>query len=173
MTASVVVVGGGITGLAAAWTLSDHGIETVLLEASDRLGGKLHTIDVGGVQMEAGADSFVVRGDVPDWCVELGIHNELVEPAVFGGLVWRARRTQPLPKGTFMGIPSSPAVALKAAPLGPLGRLRALGDLVVPGPLRGPDVSVGDFVRRRFGRQVLDRMVDPILAGTARVDPMK
>lgn len=165
---TVVVVGAGITGLSAAYRLaSEPDIDTIVLESSDRVGGKLLTTFVGGVQVEAGADSFLARDDtIPGLCRSLGIAGSLIEPAVFGGLVATPQGLKPLPGGTVMGIPASVRGALGAQALTPRGRLRALRDLVVSGPLRGPDTSVGAFVRKRFGTEVLERLVDPLLAGT-------
>jgi protoporphyrinogen/coproporphyrinogen III oxidase len=170
----LAVVGGGISGLVAAFTALDEapGLDVGLFEASDRLGGKLHTISLDGIRIEAGADSFLARDDeVPALCERLGIAGELHAPAVFGAVVWTADGPKRLPPGTVMGVPSSVATALRAQPLSLRGRIRALADLVLPGPLSGPDVAVGPFIRRRFGAEVLDRMVDPILAGTRAGDP--
>ena len=167
---TVVVVGGGITGLTAARSLlsdAPEGTHVLLLEASERLGGKLRTENLDGIQIEAGADSFLAREpDALALCGELGLRDELVAPAVFGGLVWNGTRALPLPSGTVMGIPTSTASVLGARTLSPWGKARALGDLVIPGRLHGNDVSVAALVRRRFGSEVLEGMVDPILAGT-------
>lgn len=170
----VAVIGGGVAGLAAARALAREtpGATVHLFEASDRLGGKLKTIRHDGIQIEAGADSFIVRDDeMESVAKELGIAADLIEPAVFGGLVAEGGRLRPLPGGTLLGIPTSPAAALKATVLSPKGKARALLEAVRPGPLTGPDVSVGAFIRQRFGPEVLDKMVDPILAGTRAGDP--
>ncbi|MGH2753792.1 MAG: protoporphyrinogen oxidase [Actinomycetota bacterium] len=174
LNVDVAVVGGGITGLTAAYTLRTRypAKSVALLEASDRLGGKLHTLSFDGITIEAGADSFLAREQhVVDLCSELGIADELRAPAVFGALVWTGEGPRRLPLGTVMGVPASLGAALRAQPLSARGRLRALADLVLPGPLSGPDVAVAPFIRRRFGREVLERMVDPILAGTRAGDP--
>jgi oxygen-dependent protoporphyrinogen oxidase len=171
---TIGIVGGGITGLSAALTLTREqpDARVLLFEASESLGGKLHTIHRDGMQLEAGADSFIVRDDeFVDVCRSLGIAGDLVEPALFGGMVWDGRSLRPLPAGTVFGVPSSPRAVLGSSILSPRGRVRAMADLFLPGPLRGPDVSIGHFVRRRFGSEVLERMVDPILAGTRAGDP--
>lgn len=167
----VAIVGAGITGLSAALTLRDHA-DTVVLEAGGRVGGKLFTTSVDGVQVEAGADSFIVRDDeLIGLCRSLGLEDELIEPAVFSGLVLTSRGPRPLPRGTILGVPASPGAILRAEALSPLGKLRALGDLVLPGPLTGPDVAAGPFIRRRFGSEVADTLVDPLLAGTRAGSP--
>lgn len=166
---AVAIVGGGITGLVAAFTLQTENpdIDVVLLEASDRLGGKLRTERLHGIQIEAGADSFLARTtDAPDLCRELGLEDELVAPAVFGGAVWRDGKAKRIPPGTVMGVPTSARAIVRADPLSTAGKIRAMGDLILPGRLQGNDVSVAELIGRRFGKQVLDRLVDPLLAGT-------
>jgi protoporphyrinogen/coproporphyrinogen III oxidase len=160
------VVGGGISGLVAAHTLASGGDEVVLLEDGERLGGKLHTVELDSATIEAGADSFVVRDEgALDLCRDLEI-DDLREPRSFGAWIWRDRELHPMPEGTSGGIPTSARALLGAGVLSIGGRVRALADLVLPGPLTGPDVSVGGFVTRRFGREIAEILVDPLLAGT-------
>ena len=165
---SVAVVGGGITGLSAAWTLERHSprTEVTIFEADERLGGKIRTVAIDGGIIEAGPDSFLARDDVVErLCGEVGLGEELVSPDVFGAALWLKGRLQPFPAGSFWGLPPGPR-ALFTSPLSMWGKARALADLASGRPLRGRDVSVGDFVTRRFGREVLERLVDPLLAGT-------
>jgi protoporphyrinogen/coproporphyrinogen III oxidase len=160
------VAGGGISGLVAAHTLASFGEEVVLFEESNRLGGKLHTVDLGGATVEAGADCFVARDEhVMSLCRELGI-EDLREPRSFGAWIWREGRLHPMPRDTFGGIPTSVGALLTARVLSLRGRIRALADLLLPGPLTGPDIAVGSFMARRFGREVAEVFVDPLLAGT-------
>src|SRR3989337_3047311 len=101
------VAGGGISGLVAAHTLASSGEEVVLLEESDRLGGKLQTVDLEGASVEAGADCFVARDEhVMELCRELGI-EDLREPRSFGAWIWRRGELHPMPRDTFGGIPTS------------------------------------------------------------------
>jgi oxygen-dependent protoporphyrinogen oxidase len=171
---AVVVIGGGITGLTAARTLTTavpEGTRIVVLEASERLGGKLQTNQLDGIQVEDGADSFLAREpEALRLCTEIGIRAELASPEVFGGLIWTRAGLRPLPAGTIMGIPTSAGAVLGARMLSPGGKIRALGEPILPGRLRGNDVSVATLIRRRFGREVLERMVDPLLAGTRAGD---
>ena len=103
--AKFAVVGGGISGLVAAHTL--EGDEVTLLEGSGRLGGKLHTLELEGATVEAGADCFVVgEGHVLELCRGLGI-EDLREPRSFGAWIWRAGRLHRMPEGTLGGIPIS------------------------------------------------------------------
>lgn len=166
---SVAVIGGGITGLAAAWSLIRRSGDTdvTLYEAGSRLGGQIRTLEVGGGIVEAGPDSFVTREPrVEDLCRALGLTDDLVAPDVFGAAVWVGGRLRRFPEASFWGIPSGVQSTLRAQPLTAPARMRALGDLFSPRPLGGNDVSVADFIGRRFGTQVLQRLVDPLLVGT-------
>ncbi|MFN2489654.1 MAG: protoporphyrinogen oxidase [Actinomycetota bacterium] len=160
------MVGGGIAGLVAARALADT-TRVVLFEAEARLGGKILTTELEGGVTEAGPDSFLTRDPhAVRLCEELGLATELVAPAAFGAHIWIGDRLHPLPSGSVLGVPASPAAVMRSGILSASGAARALVDLVLPGPLTGPDVSVGSLVRRRFGAEVLERLVDPILAGT-------
>ena len=169
------MIGGGIAGLVAAHTLAREsgGVRVVLCEASDRLGGIVRTDSVEGVPVEAGPDSFLTRDPVmAELCGELGLAGDLIAPAVFGGMVWLGDRLVELPAGFVLGMPASARAALTARALSPAGRVRAALERWLPGPRVSADTSVGKLVRRRFGKQVLERVVDPLLAGTraGRVD---
>lgn len=163
----VAVVGGGITGLAAAHRLAKSGAEVVVLESSDRLGGKVLTERHEGLTVEAGPDSFLDREPAAaSLCRELGLGADLVSPARFGALVWTGTKLARLPAGFPHGIPSSPSRAWRSGLLSGRGALRACTDLFNPRPVSGPDVSLGAFVAHRFGSEVLENLVDPVLAGT-------
>ncbi|HEX2296742.1 MAG TPA: protoporphyrinogen oxidase [Actinomycetota bacterium] len=165
------VVGGGVTGLVAARDLHRAGIEVVLLEAAADAGGKIATRTLEDVAVEAGADSFLVREPwALDLCREIGLGNDLARPAVFGGTVWSRGRIHPLPRGLVLGIPTLPVRTGRGGLLSPRGAMRALGDLFNSKPLTGRDVSIGELVRHRLGDEVLERLVDPLLAGTRAGD---
>ena len=167
---TIVVVGGGVTGLVAARALGAGGARrarVVLVEESTRLGGKIRTDEVDGIQVEAGADSFVTTPPAAlELCASLGLSHELVQPAAFGARLWADGRLRRLPQGFPLGIPIKPLHALTAGALSPAGALRAAADLVLPGTLGDDDVAIGEYVRRRVGDQALRRLVDPVLAGT-------
>src|SRR5947207_1344247 len=107
----VAVVGGGITGLATAYhllrTSNGHPVDVTVLEAGPRPGGKLSSVEVGGLRLEAGADSFVVRKPFAvELCKELGLGDLLVVPGATGAFVWtRCRGLVPFPKRAAFGIP--------------------------------------------------------------------
>ena len=165
----VVVVGGGITGLATAWYLRSDAApgrpEVTIVEAGDRLGGKIRTEELAGVEVEAGPDTFLAR--VPwatDLCRELGLGDDLVPPASTRAWVWDGDRLRPLPAGTVMGVPVTPS-ALTTGLLSPAGAVRATLDLVLPRRRRPSDPSVAEVVGGRMGHEVLDRMVEPLVGG--------
>jgi oxygen-dependent protoporphyrinogen oxidase len=170
----VAVVGGGIAGLAAALDLaSTPGLQVTVLEASSRWGGKILTRPFGGdgLPVEAGPDSFLAR--VPegvDLCRRLGLAEELVAPATGRALVWGRGRLRPLPTGLVLGVPTHLGPLARSGIVSPLGVARASLDLVLPpwwgggAPARG-DRAVGRVVRARLGREVHDRLVEPLLGG--------
>lgn len=165
--AQVVVVGGGISGLVAAHTLSRAGCRVTVLEATDRLGGKIRTAELAGVPVEDGPDAFLPRDEGPlELCRAVGLGDDLVEPEVFGAYLWSRGALRKLPAGFPYGFPRSPYAAWRAGLLSARGAARAVSERFVSGPLEGPDVSIAAFATNRFGAEVLDHLVDPMLAGT-------
>lgn len=162
------MIGGGITGLVATRELLVNSDAIVLLlEESDRLGGKVFSEETSSGIVEWGPDAFLARDDtVPALCRDLGIDDRLMRPDIFGGYVFARNKLRRFPPAGPYGIPASPRAARQARLISTASMLRAYGDLIRPGRLSGPDVSVGAWVRRRFGQGVLANMVDPILAGT-------
>lgn len=165
----VAVVGGGITGLAAAWELLGAGADVTLFEAGDRLGGRIVTDDVAGRPVDLGPDAFLAR--VPhalDLCRELGMEGELVHPAAEGAAIWARGRLRALPRGLVLGAPTGPgdlAALVRAGLLSPVGAARAALDMVLPATRFGPDPSVGDVVSGRLGRRLHAGVVDPLVGG--------
>ena len=164
----VVVVGGGVAGLSAA--LEARALrpdaEVVVLEATGRLGGKVAVSEVGGLMVDEGADSKLTR--VPDALARArsaGLEAELVAPAAGQASVWSRGRLRDLPTGTLLGLPTDLAALARSGLLSTAGLYRVLADLAAPGAGVQDDCSVGDLVRRRFGAEVVDRLVDPLLGG--------
>jgi protoporphyrinogen/coproporphyrinogen III oxidase len=177
----VVVVGAGVSGLAAARSLLRRGsddegvpVDVTVLEASGRAGGKLRTIDVDGMPVEAGADSFVVRKPwAVDLCKELGLEDEVVIPGATGAFVWVRGRLVPFPDRSAFGIPSDLGELLRwrGLPRGP--KLRAMLDLM-RAPRKGEDdEALGALLRRRLGEGASRVLVEPLLAGLHAGDPLK
>ncbi|MDE3130731.1 MAG: protoporphyrinogen oxidase [Acidobacteriota bacterium] len=162
----IVVVGGGITGLAAAQRLCRPGVRVTIVESDARLGGKIRTEQFAGRALDSGAEALLTR--VPEalaLCHELGLEHELVAPAQDRAFVWLGGRLRPLPPRLMAGAPGSTRALISARILSPLGLARAGLDLVLPSRAPASDVSIGRLVRRRLGRQVLERLVDPLLGG--------
>lgn len=168
----VVVVGGGITGLVAADLLQQdpdrRGVPcaVTVLEASERLGGKIRAVDVAGVAVEAGADSLTRRTpQVPELCRRLGLDDQLVPAATGRALVWSRGRLHPLPAGTLLGVPAALPPVLRSPILSAPARLRAAAEPLVARSRLAGDRSVGGLVAERFGPRVVERLVDPLLGG--------
>ena len=161
----VAVVGGGISGLAAAWSLtSGPGAEVTVYEPG-RLGGKLRTSEFAGHPVDEGPDAFLVRTpEATALCAEVGL-DDLVAPAAGRTLLWAGGRLRPIPEGLVLGVPGRLWPVVRSGLLSPLGMLRAGLDLALPRSPLGEDVSVGALVSGRFGRQVADRLVEPLLGG--------
>jgi oxygen-dependent protoporphyrinogen oxidase len=164
----VAVVGGGISGLAAAYRLRrllGPEARITLIEGSQRLGGALRTAELAGTPFDMGAEAFLVRRpEVIALVAELGLGDQLVHPTSAGPTVRAGGRTVPLPRRTLMGLPADPAEVAAVLSQRGLARLAAEPDL----PLRwdpGADVAVGELVRQRCGDEVADRLVDPLLGG--------
>jgi oxygen-dependent protoporphyrinogen oxidase len=160
---TVAVVGGGITGLAAAWELLQHKeIRVLVLDAAAVPGGKLRLAEVAGHPVDVGAESMLARRPEATALVgELGLADALTHPNPVPAAVWSRGHRWPLPTGTVMGVPTNPGVA--AGLLKPDEVARAVREQV--GPPVTDDVSVGAFVAERVGPAVVDRLVEPLLAG--------
>jgi oxygen-dependent protoporphyrinogen oxidase len=172
----VVVVGGGISGLTAAYRLvrraNGRPLDLTLLEASDRLGGKLLTTTVDGIPIEAGADSFVVRKPwAVDLCKELGLGGELVVPAARGAFVWARGRLIRLPERSAFGVPASIGQILRCPGLSAQGRVRAATEFLRRPRRGGDDESLGALLERRLGPEAARVLVEPLLAGLYAGDP--
>jgi oxygen-dependent protoporphyrinogen oxidase len=170
-----VVVGGGISGLAAAWELSGGasgahgGVEIVVVESSSRLGGALDSAKFGGRLVDTGPDGFLGRRpEAVDLCHQIGLGDSLVPVAGGGAGVWARGRVRPLPQGLALGIPTRFWPAARSGVLGVRGQLGLARDALLPRPdVRGPiaDRSIGPLVARKLGRRVVDRLVDPLIGG--------
>jgi oxygen-dependent protoporphyrinogen oxidase len=167
----VVVVGGGVSGLAAAYHLCRAGrpnLEVVLVERDDRLGGKVRTQRIGGHLVDTGPDALMVRAPAMRSLLEdLGLADATVAPGAGGSFVWSRGRLRTLPPSTMFGIPQRLLPLLLSGLLSPLGIARAGLDLVLPRRAvpADEDLSVGALLRPRFGSQVFDRLIDPLLGG--------
>lgn len=173
----VAVIGGGVSGLAAAHrlrTLLGPSATVTVLEQRHRLGGVLRTVDLAGVPYDVGAEAFLARRpELPALLAELGMADALVHPTGAAASVRAAGRTGPLPGATLLGVPTSRAQLD--------GLLSASGLAAVAAEPRmalewepGADVALGGLLRARFGNELADRLADPLLGGVyaGRVDAL-
>jgi len=160
----VVVVGGGIAGLAAAHRLLDRGMRVTVLEAADRVGGKLLPGEIAGVRVDLGAESMLARRpEAVSLAREAGLAERLQAPATSTASIWTRGALRPMPKGHVMGVPGA-ASALSGL-LSDEGLRRIEQDAELPRTEVGDDVAVGEYVAARLGREVVDRLVEPLLGG--------
>ena len=162
----VVIVGGGVAGLAAAFFLRDEAVRVTVLEGSPRLGGKLSVSEIAGVAVDEGAEALLVtRPEGTGLIAQAGLDGERVEPGTTSSAIWTLGALRPLPRRQFMGVPSDLAELAKSGVLTGDGVARASQDLLLPPTTRDGDVPVAGYVGARFGAEVVDRLVDPLLGG--------
>ncbi|MCM3717478.1 protoporphyrinogen oxidase [Fictibacillus phosphorivorans] len=169
----VVILGGGITGLAAAFYVQKYAKETrepltfTLLESSNRLGGKIETIQENGFVIERGPDSYLARKTVmTDLAKEVGLENDLVSNETGQAYILHNMKLHPIPEGAVMGVPTKVMPFMFTPLFSIFGKARASFDLVLPKRAdSSKDISVGHFFRRRLGDEVVDRLIEPLLSG--------
>ena len=176
--AHVTVIGGGISGLAAAFRLRelDPSIELTVFEAAGRIGGVLQTVARDGFLIEQAADGF--QSQLPwgvDLCGRVGLGDELISTAEQrrGVLVLRNGRLERIPEGFSLLSPARFWPMARTPLLSARGKLRLLLEAIVP-PRREPaDESIGDFARRRLGRETYERIVQPLVTCIYGADPVE
>jgi protoporphyrinogen/coproporphyrinogen III oxidase len=172
---SVVVVGGGIAGLACAWELTG-GAEAdpdaprvTVIESARRLGGPLHSVPFAGRVVDVGPDGFLGRRpEAAALCREAGLGDLLRPIGASGASIYARGRLRPLPADLLLGVPTRWRPVARSGVLGARGTLRLLRDEVLPrADRRGPlgDRALGPLVARRLGRQVVESLVDPLIGG--------
>jgi oxygen-dependent protoporphyrinogen oxidase len=171
----ILIVGGGITGLAAAWECQQRGVAYTLLESSDRLGGKIVTERTDGFVIEGAADSFLWQKPAA-WQLarELGLADRIIgtNDAHRHVFVLHDGTLHPFPGGMRLIVPVDPDGLLKSDLLSAAGKQRMLDEVEVPP--RSPnseDESLASFIRRRFGEEALNIFGDSILSGIHVADP--
>jgi oxygen-dependent protoporphyrinogen oxidase len=159
----VVVVGGGIAGLTAARDLAAAGHDVLLLESSPRVGGKLLRASVGGVSVDVGAEAMLNRRpEGVDLVRSLGLPIE--HPTAASSRIWTREALRPLPR-SLMGVPLDLAQLASSGVLSDQGLERVRREASLPPETIDGDISVGELVDRRFGPEVTDRLVEPLLGG--------
>jgi protoporphyrinogen/coproporphyrinogen III oxidase len=166
----VVIVGGGVSGLATAHYIHSQlgeGVELTLVEGGRRLGGKVANQQFSGHLVDTGPDAVLVRAPAMAALLEdLGLSNEIVAPASLGAHVWSRGKLRRLPTGTLFGVPDRLIPLMKSGLMSPAGLARAALDLVLPRRHTStPDPSIAELVTPRLGQQVFNRLVEPLLGG--------
>jgi protoporphyrinogen/coproporphyrinogen III oxidase len=176
----LVVVGGGVAGLAAAHRALEIArerslpLDLTVLEARDRLGGTIATERAGGFLLEAGPDSFLSE---KPWalalCRRLDLEDRLVgtDERFRRTFVWQGGRLHPLPEGFQLLAPTRLRPFVTSSLFSWRGKARMALDLLLPRGATGADESLGAFVRRRLGREALERVAQPLVAGIYTADP--
>lgn len=168
--ARVVIVGGGIAGLTAAYRLQQAaaGLSITLIEAEPRLGGKIQTERPDGFVIEAGPDSFLAaKPAAANLCQELGIDDQIIGTTPDGGgtYILRDGRLEPLPEGITGLVPTKVGPLIPSRLLSTRAKLRLAAEILIPPRRDDGDESVASFVRRRFGNEAFERMAQPLLSG--------
>ncbi|MFJ6937831.1 protoporphyrinogen oxidase [Streptomyces sp. NPDC101132] len=162
----VVVIGGGISGLAAAHRLTGEGVQVTLLEAGDRLGGKLYAGELAGAPVDLGAESLLARRpEAVELARAVGLGDALQPPATASAALWIRGTLLPMPRGHVMGATADVALLRAAGLLSEAGLARVAQDAELPPTEVGEDIGVGEYVAARAGRELVDRLVEPLLGG--------
>jgi oxygen-dependent protoporphyrinogen oxidase len=171
---SVVVIGGGITGLSAAYTLAGKSIDFLLIEQERRLGGTIRTERAEGFLLDAGPDAFLAqKPEAEALCREVGLGERVIPtiPAERAVYVLDRGRLHPLPEGMVLTVPTRVLPLATSSLFSVSGKLRMGLELLIPPRRDGQDESIASFIRRRLGRQALERLAEPLLAGIHSGEP--
>jgi protoporphyrinogen/coproporphyrinogen III oxidase len=166
----VVIVGGGVSGLATAHYLHSHlgpDVKLTVVESGPRLGGKVANQQFSGHLVDTGPDAVLVRAPAMAALLEdLGLGDQIVAPAGLGAHVWSRGKLRRLPTGTLFGVPDRLIPLMRSGLMSPAGLARAALDLVLPRRHTSTaDPSIAELVTPRLGSQVFDRLVEPLLGG--------
>lgn len=168
----IAIIGGGLTGLAAAFYLQrkieeEHlPYRVVLIESSDRLGGKMQTVERDGFVIERGPDSFLARKkSMTQLAKDVGIEGTIVPNSTGQSYILIDDELLPIPGGAVMGIPTEISPFIKSRLFSPAGKVRAAMDLVLPRSKETGDQPLGPFLRRRLGDEVVENLVEPLMSG--------
>jgi len=166
----ILIIGGGITGLSAAWEAQQLGLSYTLLEKNDRWGGKVHTEIVdfpeGRGIIDGGPESFITRKpEAWELACELGLKEKIVDPDA------ETRHMFILDGGKPAAVPLAPIAFAKSTLMSLRGKMRMLREPFQPAKRDDMDESLADFVTRRLGREALDKFIGPILGGIYNTNP--
>ena len=174
MPERVLIIGGGISGLSTAWYLRKSGIASTIIERQDRLGGVIRTDRLEGCIAEAGPDSFIsAKPAARELATELGLAGELIgsNDHTRATFIWRNRQMVKMPEGMSMMVPGKFMPMVTTSLLTWPGKIRAAKDLFRKPTGEKRDRSVAEFVMDHYGKEVLDYIAEPMLAGVYGGDP--
>lgn len=168
----VMIVGGGITGLSAAYYLQKEvkekslPIEIKLVEASNRVGGVISTVKKDGFVIEKGPDSIIARKKSGlNLIEELGLKDKVISNTAGKSYILVNGKLHTMPEGSFMGIPTKVTPFAFSGLFSPAGKIRAAADFILPKGKPQSDQSLGKFFRRRLGNEVVENLIEPLLSG--------
>lgn len=169
----IAVIGGGVTGLTASFYLQKVAkeknlpIDVILIESSLRLGGKIQTLRKDGFIIEQGPESFIdYKQNVRNLAMDLGIEHKLVTNNKGQTYVFVGSKLFPIPNDIIFGGNFEVSSFIASSLLTLSGKIRAAGDLIIPKRKIAEDEPIGDFFRRRLGKEVVENLVEPLMAGT-------
>lgn len=171
----VVVVGGGIAGLTAAWTLRHgppqdrtprHDLDVTVVEAGAHVGGKLRTGTLAGQPFDLGAEAWLARRPEADRLARrVGLAGRLVTPDQLGVWLWQQDRLRRFPQRTVLGLPSDPAAVARAGVLSGAGVAQVTAEPHRPRTPVVDDATIADVLTPRFGQEAVATLVEPLLGG--------
>ncbi|WP_239256147.1 protoporphyrinogen oxidase [Listeria ilorinensis] len=165
----IIIIGGGLSGLAAAYTLEKEAQENIqwdLYEQGERFGGKFETVKRDGFLIEKGPDSFLARKPAGIELVnELGLSDQLVTNSTGQSFIFHDGKLHPIPEGSVMGIPTDSAALMKSTLVSEAGKARAVQEHDLPFEPFDKDVSLGEFFEQRFGLELVKCLIEPLLSG--------
>lgn len=176
----IAIIGGGISGLTTAYRLAHSSLgglgklEIHVYEASERFGGVIKTTEQGGFITEGGPDAFITAKPwALELCKELGLEGELLQtnPEVRQSFILSRNKLMPVPRGFYLMSPGKVSDVIRTSLLSWPGKLRMASELLIPRKKDVGDESLASFVTRRFGRELLERIAQPMIAGIYSADP--
>lgn len=172
----VAIAGAGVSGLAAALRLQEAGIEATVFDRGSRAGGCVQTLSDSGFTMELGPDSLLVdKPAARELLRKLNLEDQIVamRPEFRGSRIVHHGRLRPIPSEFRLFTPTSIPALLKSGLFSPAGIARAAMEPFIPARTSDEDESLASFVTRRFGREVLDRLAQPLIGGIYSGDPQR
>lgn len=173
MTKNVAIIGGGITGLSAAYFMkkAHPDFDITIIEATNRTGGKIQTYRKDGYTIELGPESYLGRKKImTDLAIEIGLKDDLITNQTGQSYIFARNKLYPIPGGSIMGIPTDLKPFMSTRLISFKGKMRAAKDLITKPVEMDGDISVGDFFRKRLGDEVLENLIEPLMGGIYGTD---